>query len=104
MYDDSSVCSVPADWSKMALQHLDLSNNAISGPLPLTWTNSSAGPLAISLQTLLLNSNQLSGQLPSLAGLPALSCWSVPDNWGLCGAAPASQVCGSTNNTFVGKR
>jgi hypothetical protein len=87
----------------MALQHLDLSNNAISGPLPPPWTNSSAGPLAISLQTLLLNGNQLSGSLPSLPGLPALSCWSVSDNWGLCGVGPAAQVCGSTNNTFIGE-
>jgi hypothetical protein len=92
-----------AEWSMMALQHLDLSNNAVSGPLPSPWTNSTSGPLATSLQTLLLNGNQLSGQLSSLLGLPALSCWSVADNWGLCGAAPAAQVCGSTNNTFIGK-
>lgn len=93
-----------AEWSKVALQHLDLSNNAISGPLPPSWTNSSLGPLAVSLQTLLLNGNQLSGQMPSLAGMPALSCWSAADNWGLCGLPPASQVCGSINNTFIGER
>jgi hypothetical protein len=87
----------------MVLQHLDLSNNAIGGPLPLSWTNSSVGPLAVNLQTLLLNGNQLSGQLPSLSGLPALSCWIVADNWGLCGMPPGSQVCGSTNNTFIGE-
>jgi hypothetical protein len=87
----------------MVLQHLDLSNNAISGPLPLSWTNSSMGPLANNLQTLLLNGNQLSGQLPSLVGLPALSCWSVADNWGLCGLPPASAVCGGTNNTSLGE-
>lgn len=87
----------------MTLQHLDISYNQIQGSVPRSWALQSAGTLAATLQTLLLDSNQLTGPLPDLSGMPALSCWSVANNWLLCGAVPTTSTCGGFNNTRVGE-
>lgn len=86
----------------MGLEHLDLSGNKLQGSLPATWTQQSNGTLALTLQTLLLNSNTLTGALPSLAGMPALNCWTVSGNWFLCGPVPPSGTCGSVDSTAIG--
>lgn len=87
----------------MVLQHLDLSNNKLQGTLPVTWTDQQYGPLAKTLQALLLNSNQLSGPLPGLTMMYVLSCWSVAGNWFVCGNAPGSFACGAINGTKIGE-
>lgn len=92
-----------AEWSNMVLQQLDLSHNSLRGPLPASWTQQSAGTLALTLQTLLLNSNQMNGPWPTMVGMLALSCWSVEGNWFLCGPVPDAGTCGSLNGTRLGK-
>lgn len=88
----------------MILQQLDLSYNSLSGPLPASWTQQSAGTLAQTLQTLLLHGNQITGPLPSIVGMLALSCWSVQGNWFLCGPVPDASTCGSINGTRLGEQ
>ena len=87
----------------MTLQNLDLSNNGLQGTLPASWTQQSSGTLALTLQSLLLNNNQMTGPLPTMTGMPALSCWSVANNWMLCGPMHVAGTCGSTNGTKLGK-
>jgi hypothetical protein len=87
----------------MVLQHLDLCHNKLQGTLPNTWAQQSSGTLTLTLHTLLLNSNQLSGPLPSLMGMLALNCWTVAGNWLMCGPVPATGTCGSVNSTKLGK-
>jgi hypothetical protein len=86
----------------MSLQHLDLSYNSLQGSLPTTWTDPSSG-LAVTLRTLLVNSNQLSGALPDMSSMAALDCWSVSRNWLMCGPVATSAVCASTNGTKLGE-
>jgi hypothetical protein len=93
-----------SEWSLLGLQHLDLSHNLLSGiGAPSTWTSNANGTLAQSLETLLLNSNLLSGQLPDLSGMVLLSCWSVASNWLVCGPVPPAGVCGAIDNTNIGR-
>ena len=87
----------------MGLKHLDLSNNKLQDAIPPSWALPSAGLLAVTLQTLLLNSNQLVGQLPDMTGMAALSCWSVANNWLICGPQPPSGTCGNVNGTKIGE-
>jgi hypothetical protein len=87
----------------MVLQHLDLSHNKLQGTVPATWTQQSSGALALTLQMLMLNSNQLSGPLPSLVEMLALNCWAVAGNWLICGPVPHAATCGSVNDTKLGK-
>lgn len=88
------------EWGSLDLRHLDLSGNALTGILPLEWFDSR---LDRSIQTLLLNSNHLSGSMSlTPSDLPALSCWSVANNVGLCGALPPLQTCGNINGTLLG--
>lgn len=86
----------------MVLEQVDLSYNSLQGNIPVSWAQVAGGSLALTLQTLLLNNNQLTGQLPNLSEALALSCWSVASNWGLCGNVPTSQTCGNTNTTKLG--
>lgn len=87
----------------MTLEQFDVTHNQIQGSIPSSWTMQASGTLAKTLQTLMLNNNQLVGQLPELGGMPALSCWSVANNWLMCGPLPLSGVCGITNNTRIGE-
>lgn len=88
------------EWQNFPLQELDLSDNQLQGSIMPYWTSGSK--LSTTLQTLIMERNQLSGMLPSM-NMPALSCWSVFGNWQLCGAAPSSGVCGNLNSTWLGE-
>lgn len=96
------IIFLSAGWANFTqLTYLDLSYNALNGPLPVQWNNASL-PLASSLKTLLLNNNSLNGSLPLLPAMSASGCWSVAGNPGLCGIAPANATCSDYTGTGIG--
>jgi hypothetical protein len=97
------VLLLNAEWASMPLQYLDLSFNKLQESIPDSWKQVGAGTLGQSLQTLLLNNNQLAGNATSLGSMQALSCWSVASNWGLCGVTPGLPTCGNANGTKLGR-
>uniref|UniRef100_A0A0D9WUN3 non-specific serine/threonine protein kinase n=1 Tax=Leersia perrieri TaxID=77586 RepID=A0A0D9WUN3_9ORYZ len=96
----------PASIPLAALQDLDLSHNALTGPISAALLLAGAG---ISLRTANLSSNLLSGPLPNLAALPRLAAFNASNNSlsgalspDLCAAAPALRVLDLSSNLLAG--
>jgi hypothetical protein len=83
------------------VQWLDLSNNSFNGTLPVAWATSE---LAVTLQTLLLDNNQLAGSISSeWTSMTALRCWSLRNNTQLCGNVLPGTYCPIRDGTNLGK-
>jgi hypothetical protein len=84
-----------AGWASfIALELLDASFNNFSGAIP---------DLPNTLQQLYLDHNALSGSVPASYGVkPAMWCWSIDSNPGVCGLLPSGTRCFNRANTSIG--
>lgn len=84
---NSFTGTLPPQWSSLTLTQLDLSNNLLSGPLPVAYGSKETFP---QLTKIFLQGNQFSGAMPgpewTSYGFAAQAVITLrPGNWGLCG-------------------
>lgn len=80
---DNQLTSLPANFGILNIQHLNLRNNQISGPIPVAFENMDG------METLELANNRFTGPIPNFTMLAKLEILALNNNQ-LSGAIPAT--------------